>query len=70
MNTQSFYSLLGPMGSDSTIASGVFYNALERKELFYSYRRVEQTVSQALVQATSAFKYVSLFLPYPSLACT
>lgn len=46
------------MSSDGTLSSGIFYNALECRAVFTTYRRLESTLSKSLVQATTSHQYL------------
>ncbi|GAA5936875.1 hypothetical protein JCM10213_000127 [Rhodosporidiobolus nylandii] len=52
---RQFYQVLGPLSSDPSIASGIWYSPSEAHNVFRAYRRVDSTLTKALVQARNAW---------------
>ncbi|GAA5907671.1 hypothetical protein JCM5296_000848 [Sporobolomyces johnsonii] len=55
---RQFYQILGPISSDPTVQSGVWYNACEARAVFKSYRRLDETLTRAVTQATAAYTFM------------
>ncbi|GAA5971890.1 hypothetical protein JCM21900_000643 [Sporobolomyces salmonicolor] len=55
---RQFYQILGPISSDPTVQSGVWYNACEARAVFMAYRRLDETLTKAVTQATAAYTFM------------
>ncbi|GAA6030939.1 hypothetical protein JCM8097_008947 [Rhodosporidiobolus ruineniae] len=51
---RQFYQVLGPLSSDASVRSGIWYHPSEARAVFRSYRRIDETLSHALTQSSNA----------------